>query len=147
MAKKKKTSLKPVARGFATTSVPKKVIPVEEQPDEPNPDDGIVTQTIAEQTEPGHPRESSAGIDNHSGALDWDSEEQSLQSLVNKFQEKVEKDVVRTVKVFCMCSRTVEAQAPHSYLFDRESRRIDDFQRLCLALNWIQPLSIASSSW
>lgn len=95
LAKKKKTQLKPVARGFATTSVPKKVTePVQEEIpttlDEVQED---VPQDPSSATAGAGPSQSSEefNIDNH--------EEQSLQLLVDKYQEKIEKEVSRTIKV------------------------------------------------
>ncbi|KAG6846024.1 hypothetical protein H0H87_011072 [Tephrocybe sp. NHM501043] len=104
MAKKKKTQLKPVARGFATTSVPKKIIPVEVSEAENNiynKDDEAVT------TESG---ELSAGVANVSSILDDEFdpekvEEQSLQNLVDKLQERTEKEVTRAVKAIEMDRR------------------------------------------
>ncbi len=82
MAKKKKAaSSKTVVRGFATTSVPKKVTPVEDiVPTElqdleaaPTAEDKEISQPVAEA----------------------DAEQERLQSLVDKLQEKTEKEVVR----------------------------------------------------
>ncbi|EIN14170.1 P-loop containing nucleoside triphosphate hydrolase protein [Punctularia strigosozonata HHB-11173 SS5] len=95
MAKKKKTALKPVARGFATTSVPKKVVQeqapeAEESSAEPTLESGVSTHGTA-----------SAAVkpDVVDGLDPVKAEEQSLQNLVDKFQEKTEKEIVRTVKV------------------------------------------------
>ncbi|KAJ6621236.1 P-loop containing nucleoside triphosphate hydrolase protein [Mycena sp. CBHHK59/15] len=95
MAKKKKTQLKPVARGFATTSVPKKVAledavevdshsaSAEEEKltaeDVPNVN-GIATQAAGDEFDPEK------------------VEEQSLQNLVDK-QDKIEKEISRSVSV------------------------------------------------
>jgi ATP-dependent RNA helicase DHX29 len=95
MAKKKKTQLKPVVRGFATTSVPKKVVleetaevdgkasSAEEEKStvEDGPKvDGVVTQAANDEFDPEK------------------VEEQSLQNLVDK-QDKIEKEILRSVKV------------------------------------------------
>ncbi|KDQ63609.1 hypothetical protein JAAARDRAFT_119632 [Jaapia argillacea MUCL 33604] len=93
MAKKKKTQLKPVVRGFATTSVPKKVVQSVEEPTEAEPlaDDGGLDggETKKDQEDARHQ------VDE----FDPDkADEQSLQNLVDKFQEKTEKEIVRTVK-------------------------------------------------
>jgi len=93
MAKKKKSQLKPVARGFATTSVPKKVVledtaevdshagSTEEEKstveDRPNVD-SVVTQAANDEFDPEK------------------VEEQSLQNLVDK-QDKIEKEISRQV--------------------------------------------------
>jgi ATP-dependent RNA helicase DHX29 len=88
MAKKKKTQLKPVARGFATTSVPKKIPPRELSPDVYNQDDDVEESLKVEQgtdevsVTPAQSEGSRTG-------------EQSLQYLVDKFQEKTEKDIAR----------------------------------------------------
>lgn len=93
MAKKKKTQLKPVARGFATTSVPKK--PVEENkeataPAPPESDvEGTEHSTSSRQVAQSEPSQSAPA----------NPEETSLQCLVDKFQDKTEKEIVRTLKV------------------------------------------------
>lgn len=99
MAKKKKTQLKPVARGFATTSVPKKVVPVEEEPVLVP----IADASKAEETNGSHIESDGKNVTvpPSNDEFDLDKvEEQSLQNLVDKLQDKVEKEVVRTVKVF-----------------------------------------------
>lgn len=98
MAKKKKSQLKPVARGFATTSVPKKVVENEQNTDD------TITDTTAEETptsDTSHPgtvaHVQSDTTQDHS--FDPDKvEEQSLQNLVDKYQEKTEKETLRTIK-------------------------------------------------
>ena len=98
MAKKKRTQLKPIVRGFATTSQPKKVVPVVEVPEEtsqveqqgihdPEPD----AQKLGSQT-PGQPL-----VDEFDPEK---VEEQSLQNLVDKLQDKTEKEITRTIKVY-----------------------------------------------
>ncbi|THH20831.1 hypothetical protein EW146_g599 [Bondarzewia mesenterica] len=98
MAKKKKTQLKPVARGFATTSLPKKVVPGPEELEEANRLDSqsndvsqpeSATQDLGMQTQ---------GLPTSDDFDPEKVEEQSLQNLVDKLQEKTEKDIVRTVK-------------------------------------------------
>lgn len=96
MAKKKKTQLKPVARGFATTSVPKKVV---ETPPEAEKSVEVVQDsslpTAAEIS-------SSAQGSTQAQAQEADSatpETQALQNLVEKFQDRTEREIVRTVKV------------------------------------------------
>lgn len=91
MAKKKKSQLKPVARGFATTSVAKKVTPEIEK-------DAIQDAPLssAESNEPGNIR-GTGRPDTPATALS--EEELLLQGYVDKFQDRVEKDVTRTVKV------------------------------------------------
>lgn len=97
MAKKKKTQLKPVARGFATTSVPKKAVDPVEEEEQPNE---VELQIPEQQGEP----EPSAGQDGSKAAdaeeFDFDKAEQhSLQTLVDQHQEKTEREILRTVKV------------------------------------------------
>ena len=87
MAKKKKV-LKPVARGFATVSVPKKPAPSEEP------------QNTAEQAG-GTPGGQSPDTPTAPTAPpQTDLEEGVLQAIVEKFQDKTEKDTVRSVKVW-----------------------------------------------
>ena len=95
MPKKKKTQLKPVARGFATTSVPKKQ--TEEIP-------GVldIPATIGGDTQPieGAQKAGSDAVQTLLEDLGLDkAEEQSLQNLVDKLQEKTEKEISRTIKV------------------------------------------------
>jgi ATP-dependent RNA helicase DHX29 len=89
MAKKKKTQLRPVVRGFATTSVPKKVSTPELAPDVDNQDnrDGDI----------GIPLEVGQGTNDVLVAQSQGegSEEQSLQNLVDRLQEKTEKEITR----------------------------------------------------
>lgn len=97
--KNKRTQLKPVARGFAVTSIPKKVQP--ETP--PNQDD--VKGDLA-------PPEFPQVVQPHEVAEDEatsrrKTEERSLQDLVEKLQDKTEKEIVRTVKVELHMSWTV----------------------------------------
>ncbi|TRM65724.1 P-loop containing nucleoside triphosphate hydrolase protein [Schizophyllum amplum] len=94
MAKKKKTALKPVARGFATTSVPKKVVPVEPV-EEPAPTE---TSPEEESQEAPYVEGDAAGDANKAADSGLSDEEQVLQALVDKLQDKVEKEVTRTVK-------------------------------------------------
>lgn len=90
MAKKKRTQLKPVNRGFSTTSVPKKVVQVEPEPEpEPiPPPEPVAEGSISGAGPPG---------------VSLSAEEQSLQELIERYQDKTEKDVCRTVKVSDSC--------------------------------------------
>ncbi|KAJ3811403.1 P-loop containing nucleoside triphosphate hydrolase protein [Lentinula aff. lateritia] len=96
MAKKKKTQLKPVARGFATTSVPKKAAEAEfeDPPSQPPLDDQESAEApLAENSNGSRERQ------NVEDEFDPDKvEEQSLQNLVDKYQEKTEKEIARNVK-------------------------------------------------
>lgn len=94
MAKKKKTQLKPVARGFATTSVPKKVIPVDESVEisDEEPQDAVVTTT-----------DDTANLSHSKGDALSDATtlaNQRLQALVEKLQDKTEREITRVVKVW-----------------------------------------------
>lgn len=94
MAKKKKTQLKPVPRGFATTSVPKKVVEAEtEDTSSPASTDeakGDGDQVVENGNVTGVPEQAVQE------EFDLDKvEEQSLQNLVDKYQEKTEKEIVR----------------------------------------------------
>ncbi|GJE85993.1 HrpA-like RNA helicase [Phanerochaete sordida] len=93
MAKKKKTQLKPVARGFATVSVAKKVVPTEPEPEAaPDP---VEDPSSSELQGPS----SKPDVQRSNDEFDPDkAEEQSLQNLVDKYQDRVEKEVVRTLK-------------------------------------------------
>ncbi|KAL6302192.1 P-loop containing nucleoside triphosphate hydrolase protein [Sparassis latifolia] len=127
MAKKKKTQLKAVARGFATTSVPKKVVlPAEE--------DGVdISETIdaapivkdAIRTTPVGGELAQAPTDDY----DLDKhEEESLQLLVDKLQDKTEKDIVRTIKAIKQEQRFSETLVR----LDWDSRLVDRVLSLAL---------------
>lgn len=130
MAKKKKSQLKPVARGFATTSVPKKVVENEQNTDD------MTTNTTAEEAPTSdtlHPTVAHVQSDvpqDHS--FDPDQvEEQSLQNLVDKYQEKTEKETLRTMKateVDRRFSKTLPSLQVDPVLVDR-----------ILTLNWESP--------
>ncbi len=99
MAKKKKTQVKTVVRGFATTSVPKKVEKVvepEEVADSPS------TQELPlEQPESLDPVKKGGAEEEPTDEFDPEKvEEQSLQNLVDKLQEKTEREIVRFVSLF-----------------------------------------------
>lgn len=110
MAKKKKTQLKPVARGFATTSLPKKVVPAQEEEETTScatPEQGGVTPESGSGAEAALPNGPGEQI-KAQAPDEFDPEkveEQSLQNLVDKLQEKTEKDIKRTVKVITYISR------------------------------------------
>ena len=93
MPKKKRTQLKPVARGFATTSVPKKVLP------DPIMDTSPATSSSI-QSIPEDPTDTVKGLGTTTTSsneeFDPDSvDEQSIQNLIDKFQERTEKEIVR----------------------------------------------------
>ena len=93
MPKKKKTQLKPVARGFATTSVPKKVLP------DPIPDTCPATSSSIQSAPEDQPTDTVKSLGTTTASneeFDPDLvDEQSIQNLIDKFQEKTEKEIVR----------------------------------------------------
>jgi ATP-dependent RNA helicase DHX29 len=95
MAKKKKTQLKPVARGFATVSVTKKVVPGETEAEiaVPPPAEG---QSTPEPTDTASQLLTGGSQD---GSHSDQAEERSLQNFIDKYQDRVEKEIVRTLKV------------------------------------------------
>lgn len=95
--KKKKTQLKPVARGFATTSVPKKVLPPAEPADEPSRDAPII-ETPSQECKPA--AEASKGSSAVEGSTGLGEEGQASQALVDKYQEKTEKEIARYAPKF-----------------------------------------------
>lgn len=113
MAKKKKASLKPVQRGFATTSTPKRVEPEEQEPVVEEADAGV--EQDGKQTDDVKPVDATA---EQSGSApiapeekqdgpapeDWETEERMTvegvyQGYVERLQEKGEKEVGRILKV------------------------------------------------
>ena len=95
MPKPKKTQLKPVARGFAVTSIPKKAPP--EPPPPPSQHDSDANGQSASSEVP-HTAQTHEPVEDKALTLQ-NAEERSLQDLVDKLQERVEKEIVRTVKV------------------------------------------------
>ncbi|KAJ6503399.1 P-loop containing nucleoside triphosphate hydrolase protein [Mycena vitilis] len=96
MAKKKKTQLKPVARGFATTSVPKKVV-LEEKAEVDSLEGSVVEQE--ESTIEDGPK--GDGVATPAAIDEFDPEkveEQSLQNLVDSKQDKMTQEISRSVK-------------------------------------------------
>jgi ATP-dependent RNA helicase DHX29 len=87
MPKKKKTQQKPLARGFAVTSIPKKA-PLE-QGNATGEESSTVGTPDAQDAQHREPFEDEV----------LNAEERSLQDIVDKLQEKTEKEIVRTVKV------------------------------------------------
>ena len=94
MPKPKKTQLKPVARGFAVTSIPKKAPP---EPPPPSQHDSDANGQSASSEVP-HVAQTHEPVEDKALSLQ-NAEERSLQDLVDKLQERVEKEIVRTVKV------------------------------------------------
>ncbi|KAL0951028.1 hypothetical protein HGRIS_007768 [Hohenbuehelia grisea] len=95
MAKKKK-QLKPIARGFATTSVPKKVVPVEEEPEPLKPEEpSTVTPSAGDSASAGAVKDVTLQAPQENKL---EAGEQLLQNIVDTLQEKVEKEITRAVK-------------------------------------------------
>ncbi|CAE6352709.1 unnamed protein product [Rhizoctonia solani] len=98
MAKKKKSSLKPVARPIATTSIPKKVI--EKPPEEIQESNEQKTETNENPNLPVDPK-------NPIEEYDMDrAETESLQLLVDQQQAKAEREALRVIKTLEQDSRT-----------------------------------------
>ena len=93
-AKKKKSQLKPVARGFATTSVPKKVLPPAEPVDEALETAGTVESTPQGQKATADASTSQQIVDSVASTI-LDERQQASQFLVDRFQEKTEKEISR----------------------------------------------------
>jgi len=93
MAKKKKTQLKSVARGFATVSVPKKAVSTEHEEEVPNPTtDGIETIEESILGQDKSVGETTTATENSNTMK---VEEQSLQALMDRLQDKTEKEIAR----------------------------------------------------
>ncbi|KAG8681014.1 hypothetical protein FRC08_015906, partial [Ceratobasidium sp. 394] len=100
MPKKKKTSLKPVARPFATTSIAKKVVeaPLEESVAGTPEDITSEAATSANENKDSQPRADEYDVDR--------AEIESLQILVDQQQVKAEREALRTIKSLEQESRT-----------------------------------------
>lgn len=91
MAKKKKTQLKPVSRGFATTSVAKKVEPVEEVQPEETPADPEPLLGPADSDPSLQANSNANGVE--------DTKAIALQAIVDSNQDKVAKEINRAINV------------------------------------------------
>ncbi|ODN94181.1 DEAH box polypeptide 36 [Cryptococcus wingfieldii CBS 7118] len=93
---KKKLSLKPVQRGFATTSAAKKPQP-QQPPSPPSQHEATPEQPLDDQ-----PREKVEAESTDAKKEDWEdddaTERNALQGFVDKLHEKGEKEVVRVIK-------------------------------------------------
>ncbi|KAH7909118.1 P-loop containing nucleoside triphosphate hydrolase protein [Hygrophoropsis aurantiaca] len=96
MAKKKKSGLKPVARGFATTSVPKKITQSEVDQDSTEAANAGIPIVSEEDHCIGEKAPASSDPKNECDLEK--AEEQSLQNLVDKLQDKTEREITRTIK-------------------------------------------------
>lgn len=104
MVKKKKTQQKPIYRGFAVTSIPKKAPP---EPISPDDSDAKVVSPSADisHTAQAHDlvKDETLGCQN--------AEERSLQELVDRLQERTEKEILRTIKVRGCLVRDIAEEA------------------------------------
>jgi ATP-dependent RNA helicase DHX29 len=103
MAKKKKTQPNPVTRGFATTSQPSKRAIAEAKEREaaalaeseaaaasgPPPDPDLQTASVTPNGDP-------SAVTN---SKELDSEEQTWQDMVDRWQDKTDREIARTIKV------------------------------------------------
>lgn len=92
MPKKKKTQQKPIPRGVAVTSIPKKAPP---EPLRQDDSDAKVEFASAEGSHTAQPHE----LVEDETVSRQKAEERSLQDLVDRLQERTEKEIVRTIKV------------------------------------------------
>lgn len=100
MAKKKKTQLKPVARGFATTSLPSKRAIAEAQ------EAAAIANseaTAASTAEPTPDQTASVTPTAEPSALtelkELDFEEQTWQDMVDRWQNKTDREIARNIQV------------------------------------------------
>ena len=98
MAKKKKTQLKPVVRGFATQSVPKKIVEVQLDV-EPELYSPRVPSTSEEVLSAQTDVAATAATEANQFDAVKQAEERALQDIVDRHQDRTEKEIIRTVKV------------------------------------------------
>ena len=100
MAKKRKTQLNPVARGFATTSQPSKKALAEAQEAA-----AIAEREAAAASTSGPTPDQTASVaptndpSTVAGSKELDFEEQTLQDMADRWQDKTDREIARTVKV------------------------------------------------
>ncbi|KAG1755151.1 P-loop containing nucleoside triphosphate hydrolase protein [Suillus paluster] len=122
MAKKKKSQLKPVVRGFATTSVPKKVVENEQKTDDSTADPTVEETPASDSSHSSMFAQAQSDAPNDHSFDPDKVEEQSLQNLVDKYQEKTEKETLRTIKALEVdrrFSKTLPSLQVDSALVDR----------------------------
>ena len=135
--KKKKPTLKAaVNRGFATTSVAKKVLPDAEPEDAaPSADaEASVEETKADEkaiAAPAPPK-----IAGRFGFDEEDAEQQLLQSLVEKHADKVDKDVARFWKVGMEGTAFPGVPSSQANSSRRSLNSTAGWQRHCPHSNW-----------
>ncbi|KZV88269.1 P-loop containing nucleoside triphosphate hydrolase protein [Exidia glandulosa HHB12029] len=101
MAKKKRTQLKPVARGFATTSVPKKAAAPVDNEDSASEQPAESAQETPDALAPPNAANGEAGATTPvaEGEFSFEkAEEHGLQVWIEKNQDKTEREIVRTLK-------------------------------------------------
>ncbi|KZT74762.1 P-loop containing nucleoside triphosphate hydrolase protein [Daedalea quercina L-15889] len=135
--KKKKTQLKPVARGFATTSVPKKIVPVADAISEDNGSQSDAMAVKIAETASATPSDVSPRPGDASGLVHAAEDvDPILQGLVDKLQDRTEKDIIRTIKAIeqerrfaeTMTSLEFDTNAVHRVLdpqLDYECREVE----------------------
>jgi len=94
MPKKRKTQQKPIYRGFAVTSIPKKA-----PPEPTTPQDDSDAKVEPSSTEVSHTAQTHELVVEDETLSRQNAEERSLQELVDRLQERTEKEIVRTIKV------------------------------------------------
>lgn len=112
MAKKKKTALKPVARGFATTSQAKKVVPEPSQEEPAAAEDAVARDTTQEGVAGVNGTDKlNGGLETGEG-VDWEDdvklEQGVFQGYVERLQDKGDREVAKILKVSrirCRASR------------------------------------------
>ena len=95
MPKKRKTQQKPIHRGFAVTSIPKKAPP----DSEPTPQDDSDAKVVSASAEVSHTAAQTHELVEDETLSRQNAEERFLQELVDRLQDRMEKEIVRTIKV------------------------------------------------
>ena len=139
MPKKKKTQQKPIHRGFAVTSIPKKAPP--ERRDDSDAKVESASADVSHTTQTHEPVKGET----------LSPEEQSLQDLVDRLQERTEKEIVRTIKVRG-CTREMSQWA---WLIRRPTQAIETERRFSNTLPLLdldggivsEILEMARGSW
>ena len=135
MAKKKK-GLKSTNRGFAVTSIPKKA------PPEPTPQDDSDAKVECASAEVSHTTQTHELVEDETLSRQ-NAEERSLQELVDRLQERTEKEIVRTIKVreckYERLSQLIQCIRP--------SKRKDDILIVFRCWIWMRVLLAGSWKW
>ncbi|KAJ9099884.1 hypothetical protein QFC21_003889 [Naganishia friedmannii] len=138
MAKKKKTALKPVARGFATTSQPKKVVP-EAVAEEPTTEADESAQDHDTSTKDTKLQDGQEGE-----GVDWEDdsklEEGIYQGYVERLQEKGDREVAKIMKTIEFDRRTNKGYIN----LDIEPSLRDEILETDRARRRVKPIGIAT---